>query len=105
MTTEEKVRGQEQRQGEVSLSVAVEKNLDTSTEQYRNNVNKVGIKYHSVKDSSSQARKSHVTALDRWILKQVLDTVGHPPLKLVLWNGEAVYGCDKQDVPTVTFCD
>lgn len=105
MTTEEKVHGQEQRQAEAPLSVALEKNPDTSTEQYQNNVNKIGIKYHSVKDSSTQARNSHVTALDRWILKQVLDTIGHPPIKLVLWNGEAVYGSDKQDVPTVTLCD
>src|SRR3990167_9418460 len=33
---------------------------------------------------------SRVSSLDRWIARKLLNQIGHPPIALVLWNGEEI---------------
>jgi len=41
---------------------------------------------------SARGDGGRVTALDRWLARQLLGAVGDPPFRIVLWNGEAVAG-------------
>jgi cyclopropane-fatty-acyl-phospholipid synthase len=34
-----------------------------------------------------------------------MDNIGRPELKIIAWNGNAVYGNDKKNIPVVTLCD
>ena len=34
------------------------------------------------------------TAFERWLLRRMLEALGHPPYSLVLWNGETISGSD-----------
>jgi len=68
-------------------------------------VNKIGIKYRDETDISALPVNGRVTALDHWLIKQILHMIGHPQFTLILWDGQAVYGGDKQNVPIVTLCD
>jgi len=68
-------------------------------------VNKIGITYHQVSNANTPHVKGRVTALDHWLINQVLDTVGRPELKIIAWNGKTVYGKHTQNSPVVTLCD
>lgn len=39
---------------------------------------------------TATAIRDGVTSLDRWLARKVLESVGNPPIALVLWNGEEV---------------
>ena len=42
-------------------------------------------------DDSSELRvNDRVSALDRWLARKVLESLGTPPIALVLWNGEEI---------------
>jgi len=105
MDLHEKVNKQKKQETHNSLSVADRKKRAWGIEQRENKVNKIGIKTHSVKDISILPGNGRITAVDRWLIKQILDIIGHPDLKIILWDGKAIYGGDKQDVPVVTLCD
>jgi hypothetical protein len=33
---------------------------------------------------------------DRWLLRRMLEAMGHPPISFVLWNGEEVRGSTRE---------
>jgi cyclopropane-fatty-acyl-phospholipid synthase len=39
----------------------------------------------------TRASKVNVNALDRWLLRRIVDGCGRPPVEMVLWDGEAVH--------------
>jgi cyclopropane-fatty-acyl-phospholipid synthase len=43
----------------------------------------------------------NVTRLDRWLAQKLLEAIGHPPLGLVLWNGEEIRS--ESRLPTTRF--
>jgi cyclopropane-fatty-acyl-phospholipid synthase len=45
--------------------------------------------------SAPAADAAAPSRLERWLLRRALDTLGHPPVTLVLWNGEQVRGSDE----------
>ena len=47
------------------------------------------------RDESSRRGSKPPNAFERWILRLVLDALGHPPVTFVLWNGEEVRGSDE----------
>ncbi|MCG6887640.1 MAG: cyclopropane-fatty-acyl-phospholipid synthase family protein [Proteobacteria bacterium] len=105
MDAPEKVTKQKKPESDIPLSVAERKERAWGIEQRDKKFNKIGIKYHPVKDTSTPPDNGRVTVLDHWLINQVVDMIGHPPLKIILWDGQAVYGGDKQDVPVVTLLD
>jgi cyclopropane-fatty-acyl-phospholipid synthase len=105
MESPEKVAKQKKPESDIPLSVAERKKRAWGIEQRDKMINKIGIKYHPASDISTPTGKGHVTRLDNWLVNQILDMIGYPPLKIVLWDGKAAYGGDKQDVPTVTLRD
>jgi len=46
-----------------------------------------------------------VTALDRWLARQLLAAVGDPPFRFVLWNGETAAGPSDKHTLEVRFVD
>jgi cyclopropane-fatty-acyl-phospholipid synthase len=46
-----------------------------------------------------------VSALDRWLARKLLEFVGDPPLRLVLWNGEEVTSSRVSPVARLVFRD
>lgn len=48
---------------------------------------------------------SHVSVLDRWMARKLLDLLDNPPLTFVLWNGENIPSSDKSPVARVHFHD
>lgn len=42
--------------------------------------------------SSDENSSSSVTALDRWLVRQLLAGVGNPPIQISLWTGECIGG-------------
>jgi len=105
MDAQEKLKAQKSQHTEDAQSIEVRKNLAWGLGKQDQKVNKIGIKYHQVKDTAVSFEKGKVTSFDHWLMKQVLEIIGSPPLKIILWDGNVVYGADKQDVPTVTLCD
>ena len=87
------------------LPAEVRKKSAWGVESQDNKVNKIGIKYRNTTATPEQPLNGHVTALDHWLIKQVLDMIGHPQFTLVVWDGQAVYGGDKHNVPVVTLTD
>ena len=75
-----------ERQIETSVHDPGEKKYNQTTAQPDNKTNKIGIKYNSASDTAAPSSKGRVTALDRWLIKQVAEMTGHPPLKVVLWG-------------------
>ena len=67
--------------------------------------NQIGIRYQNENDAATRRLDGHVTALDRWLIRQVLDMIGQPPLTLILWDGQTAYGGDLKNVPVVTLSD
>lgn len=106
MDAQEEVNKQKNQTTENQLSIEARKKRAWGIGQQEKKVNKIGIKYHQVRDDTSATPvRGHVTSLDQWLIKQVVDNIGRPQLKIVLWDGEAVYGRDMQNVPVVTLCD
>jgi cyclopropane-fatty-acyl-phospholipid synthase len=52
------------------------------------------LRRHS-RDESSHRDFAPPNAFERWVLRLVLDALGHPPVSFVLWNGEEVRGSDE----------
>jgi len=46
-----------------------------------------------------------VNALDRWLVKKMLDVVGNPPVRISLWDGVEVTPFCKNPVAIMTYCD
>ena len=105
MHTPGKINKSESSKAENKASIETRKNRAWGVGRQDNKVNKIGIKYHQLDEISALPAKGHVTALDHWLIKQVLDNIGDPDLKIIAWNGKAVYGNDKKNVPVVTLCD
>ena len=40
--------------------------------------------------ASLYSKGAAVTRLERWILRRILDVLGHPPFAIALWNGEEI---------------
>ena len=96
-----------ERQIETSVHDLGEKEYNQTTAQPDKKTNKIGIKYNSASDTAAPSSKGRVTALDRWLIKQVAEMIGHPPLKVVLWGSETIQIGDRQakHIPTVTLSD
>jgi len=47
------------------------------------------------RDESSRRDFTPPNGFERWVLRLVLDALGHPPVTFVLWNGEEVRGSDE----------
>ena len=105
MNTPEKINKSEYSKTESGLSIQTGKNRAWNISRQDKKVNKIGITYLQTSYASAAPAKGRVTALDHWLINQVLDTVGRPELKIIAWNGKTVYGNDKQNVPVVTLCD
>lgn len=88
-----------------ALSTAVRKKRAWGMESLDNKVNKIGIKYRRTTATPELSLNGHVSALDHWLIKQVLHMIGHPQFTLVVWDGQTVYGDDKDNIPKVTLCD
>ena len=105
MHTPKEINNPETSKAENKPSIETRKNRAWGTGRQEKKINKIGIKYNQVNDTSAPETKGHVTALDHWLIKQVLDNVGRPEIKVIAWHGKAVYGEDKQNAPVVTLCD
>ena len=105
MDAQEKLTKTKKPEAKPALTVEERKKRAWGLDQRNRKVNKIGIKYQPERDSTPLQARGSVTALDRWLISQIVDMIGHPPLKIILWDGKAVYGADKDDVPTVTLCD
>ena len=106
MDSIEKENNQQSQGAEIKpLSAADRKKRAWGIGSQDRSFNKIGIKYRDVTDTSALPLNGHVTALDHWLIKQVLQMIGHPQFTLILWDGQAVYGGDKRNVPVVTLCD
>ncbi len=46
----------------------------------------------------SSAVRSHVSALDRWLVQRSLALLGNPPINMVLWNNEEIAGSSAQPI-------
>ena len=46
----------------------------------------------------------NVTALDRWLATKLMEVVGNPPIRIVLWNDQAVLA-PKEAIATMHFHD
>ena len=102
---EKEIRQQNTRAETTPLSTTARIKHAWGIDSQDNRVNKIGIKYHDAADTSALPLNGHVTALDHWLIKQVLHMIGHPQFTLVVWDGQTVYGGDKHNVPIVTLCD
>lgn len=105
MHSPEEINKSEYSKTESGQSTETQKNSAWGIGRQDKKVNKIGITYHQASDASTVSSKGRVTALDHWLINQVLDTVGRPELKIIAWNGKTVYGEHKQNVPVVTLCD
>ena len=107
MNIQEKIKKPINTQDEISMSVAAEKKQTSSLGRPGKKINKIGIKYDSTNDTFTPSSKGRVTFLDHWLIKQVADMIGHPPLKVVLWDAETIHIGDRQAeyIPTVTLSD
>ena len=105
MHTPEEINKSESSKAENKPSIETRKNRAWGIGRQDKKINKIGIKYHQAHETSVPPAKGHVSALDHWLIKQVLDNIGRPELKIIAWNGKAVYGNDKKNVPVVTLCD
>ena len=56
-------------------------------------------------DISDSARTTRVIGLDRWLVKRILDRLKHPPICMVLWNGEKFNGTQKPTLARITIHD
>ncbi len=103
MDTQEKITTQ----SETSVSVAAGKKHTSGIGRPDKKTNKIGIKYDTANDTAAPSVNSRVTVLDRWLIKQVADMIGYPPLKVVLWDSETIHIGDRQAeyIPTVTLSD
>lgn len=88
-----------------ALSAAVRKKRAWGMKSQDNTVNKIGIKYRNTTATPELPLNGHVSALDHWLIKQILHMIGHPQFTLVVWDGQTVYGDDMDNVPKVTLCD
>ena len=88
-----------------ALSTAVRKKRAWRMESLDNKVNKIGIKYRRTTATPELSLNGHVSALDHWLIKQILHMIGHPQFTLVVWDGQTVYGDDKDNIPKVILCD
>lgn len=103
---EEKEIDQHNRGAETAaLSTAVRKKRAWGMESQDNTVNKIGIKYRNTTATPELPLNGRVSALDHWLIKLILQMIGHPQFTLVVWDGQTVYGDDKDNVPKVTLCD
>ena len=107
MDTQEKIKKPVKIQSETSVSAAAGKTHTSAISQPGKKINKIGIKYDSANDTAAPSGNMRVTALDHWLIKQVADMIGHPPLKVVLWDAETIQIGDRQAeyIPTVTLSD
>ncbi len=107
MDAQEKINKPVKKQSETSVPVAAGKKRTPGTARPGKKINKIGIKYDSANDTAAPSGNSRVTVLDRWLIKQVADMIGHPPLKVVLWGSETIHIGDRQAeyIPTVTLSD
>jgi hypothetical protein len=46
----------------------------------------------------------NVTAMDRWLATKLMEVVGNPPIRIVLWNDQAVLA-PKEAIATMHFHD
>lgn len=88
-----------------SMSTAERREKAWGVVQRGSNVNKIGIKYQTARDKSDSHKIGRVTSTDRWLINQVVDMIGRAPLRIVLWDGKAVYGENQVGVPTVYLND
>lgn len=105
MHTPEEINNSENSKTETQRPVETRKNRAWRIGQQDKKVNKIGISYQQVNNTNTPPMKGRVTALDQWLINQVMETAGRPELKIIAWNGETVYGKDTQNSPVVTVCD
>lgn len=53
----------------------------------------------------SQRRGERVLGLERWVLSRLMQAVGHPPIRVVLWDGQPLEPVPKDPVATVELRD
>lgn len=66
--------------------------------------NKIGIKRHHKKLHPGHPF-AHVTRLDRWLVKKMIEGVGNPSVTLILWNGEPAVEPASNSIATLVFHD
>lgn len=49
--------------------------------------------------------KPGVLKIERWLINRLLDELGRPSLRVILWNGESVYHCNTPPRITITIHD
>jgi cyclopropane-fatty-acyl-phospholipid synthase len=107
MNVQDKVEQSSKTQSKPSRSDTGEKKHSSGIGRPDKKINKIGIKYDSANDSITPSGEGRVTALDRWLINQLAGMIGHPPLKIVLWDAETIQIGDRQAeyIPTVTLSD
>jgi len=66
--------------------------------------NKIGIRLGGRRPGSGHPF-AHVTAMDRWLVRKMLDVVGNPPIAIRLWDGQAVSEPEGEAAATITLYD
>lgn len=107
MNAQEEIEKSAETQAETSVADVTEREHNPSTARSGKKTNKIGIKYDSANDTFTPSGKGRVTVLDRWLINQVADMIGHPPLKVMLWGAETIHIGDRQAeyIPAVTLSD
>jgi cyclopropane-fatty-acyl-phospholipid synthase len=107
MGVQEKTEKSNKTHSETSHADAGENKYSLGIGRADKKINKIGIKYDTADDIVTPSGKHRVTAFDRWLIKQVADMIGHPPLDIVLWDTETFNIGDRQAayIPKVTLSD
>jgi cyclopropane-fatty-acyl-phospholipid synthase len=61
-----------------------------------------------VSDSTPPAASNghgRVYAAERWLIRNLLEQIGSPPIRIVLWNGEEIRGCDGPPIAQMAIRD
>ena len=66
--------------------------------------NKIGIRLGGRRPGTGHPF-AHVTAMDRWLVRKMLEVVGNPPITIRLWDGQAVSEPEGDAVAAITLYD
>ena len=84
---------------------AAEENDAAGVEPASKNAAAFDSESRSDTNETSTPVTGRVTALDRWLIDRLFDTIGRPAFTLKLWDGQIAYNADMHNVPVVTLCD
>jgi len=94
---------EEQSRGKAGLSVAERRRRawGLGGESKRN---KIGIRLDGRRLTTGHPF-AHVTTMDRWLVRKMLEVVGNPPIAIRLWNGRFASEPDGEAAATITILD